>query len=83
MNGGGAKKKVYVPKGPTDKQIEARTPDGKRRITPIFIPPENEDTYVTSCRPSSLVQQLHTNNKALFITFTKGAGNFAKLPVIL
>ena len=26
------------PKGPTDKQIEARTSDGKRRITPIFIP---------------------------------------------
>ena len=26
------------PKGPTDKQIEARTADGKRRITPIFIP---------------------------------------------
>lgn len=45
VNGSGAKKKVYVPKGPTDKQIEARTPDGKRRITPIFIPPENEDTF--------------------------------------
>ena len=26
------------PKGPVDKQIEARTSDGKRRITPIFIP---------------------------------------------
>lgn len=29
------------PKGPT-KQIEARTSDGKRRITPIFIPIEDE-----------------------------------------
>ncbi len=28
------------PRGPTDKQIEARTSDGKRRITPIFIPPD-------------------------------------------
>ena len=33
-----AKMKLYS-KGPTDKQIEARTSDGRRRITPIFIPP--------------------------------------------
>ena len=44
-----ARKKLY-PKGPTDKQIEARTSDGKRRITPIFIPPpdnnvENDETF--------------------------------------
>ena len=32
--------KKLQPKGPTDKQIEARTSDGKRRITPIFIPPD-------------------------------------------
>eukprot|EP00093_Oithona_nana_P011366 11366.XXX_623356_621569_1 [CDS] Oithona nana genome sequencing. len=31
------KQKIH-PRGPTDKQIEARTSDGKRRITPIFIP---------------------------------------------
>ncbi len=31
------------PKGPTDKQIEARTSDGKRRITPIFIPPDEAE----------------------------------------
>ncbi|CAG0916956.1 unnamed protein product [Notodromas monacha] len=29
--------KVVI-KGPTDKQIETRTTDGRRRITPIFIP---------------------------------------------
>ena len=29
------------PQNPTDKQIEARTSDGRRRITPIFIPPPN------------------------------------------
>ena len=40
---GGVKKKVSMPKGPTDKQIEARTPDGKRRITPIFIPPNSSE----------------------------------------
>ena len=34
----GGKLKLH-PKGPTDKQIEARTSDGRRRITPIFIPP--------------------------------------------
>ena len=41
----GNKLKLY-PKGPTDKQIEAKTSDGKRRITPIYIPPpslENGD----------------------------------------
>ena len=41
----GGKLKLH-PKGPTDKQIEARTSDGRRRITPIFIPPpslENGD----------------------------------------
>lgn len=32
-----------VAKGPTDKQIETRTVDGKRRITPVFIPPPMED----------------------------------------
>jgi protein HIRA/HIR1 len=31
------------PQGPTDKQIEARTSDGRRRITPIFIPPPSVD----------------------------------------
>ena len=30
------------PRGPT-KQIEARTLDGKRRITPIYIPPDAEE----------------------------------------
>lgn len=27
-------------KGPTDKQIETRMPDGRRRITPLYIPPD-------------------------------------------
>jgi len=35
-----AKSELY-PQNPTDKQIEARTSDGRRRITPIFIPPPN------------------------------------------
>ena len=32
---------LIYPQNPTDKQIEARTSDGRRRITPIFIPPPN------------------------------------------
>ena len=32
------------PSGPTDKQIESRTTDGRRRITPIFIPPDAEES---------------------------------------
>ncbi len=27
-----------VIRGPTDKQIESRTKDGRRRITPVYIP---------------------------------------------
>lgn len=36
-------------KGPINKQIETRTSDGKRRITPMFIPPSSDgiDTSVT------------------------------------
>ena len=34
-NGGG-----HIPiKGPLDKQIEVKTSDGRRRITPMYIPP--------------------------------------------
>lgn len=29
-------------KGPINKQIETRTSDGKRRITPMFIPPPSD-----------------------------------------
>ena len=36
-NSATSKNRLY-PQGPTDKQIEARTSDGKRRITPIYIP---------------------------------------------
>ena len=38
VNGNGKTAAAVKPKGPTDKQIEAVTSDGKRRITPIFIP---------------------------------------------
>ena len=40
---GGARPKPK-PSGPTDKQIESRTTDGRRRITPIFIPPDAEES---------------------------------------
>ncbi|XP_050450855.1 protein HIRA homolog [Cataglyphis hispanica] len=37
-------------KGPINKQIETRTSDGKRRITPMFIPPpaDTTDTNISS-----------------------------------
>ncbi|XP_071744188.1 protein HIRA isoform X2 [Lepeophtheirus salmonis] len=38
VNGVSSIPQFVKPKGPTDKQIEARTLDGKRRITPVFIP---------------------------------------------
>lgn len=31
--------------GPTDKQIETRLADGRRRITPLFIPPPPDIGY--------------------------------------
>lgn len=31
-------------KAPINKQIETRTSDGKRRITPMFIPPSADTT---------------------------------------
>jgi len=34
-------------RGPTDKQLEMRTSDGKRRITPMFILPNSETTNQT------------------------------------
>ncbi|GIX97490.1 protein HIRA [Caerostris extrusa] len=37
-NSQGSKPSLHI-KGPTDKQIETRLADGRRRITPLFIPP--------------------------------------------
>jgi len=43
MNGNRAAPSL-VKKGPTDKQLEMRTSDGRRRITPIYIVPNSETT---------------------------------------
>jgi len=47
-----SKSRLYPP-NPTDKQIEARTADGRRRITPIFIPvtTENGSAEPSASRP--------------------------------
>ncbi|KZC10950.1 PREDICTED: protein HIRA homolog [Dufourea novaeangliae] len=37
-------------KGPINKQIETRTSDGKRRITPMFIPPPSDTMDSSSAR---------------------------------
>ncbi|KAH9422787.1 hypothetical protein DERP_008050 [Dermatophagoides pteronyssinus] len=42
-------------KGPTDKQIEIRSADGRRRIIPLFIPP-------TTVAPDSVANNTDTNN---------------------
>ena len=47
-----ASKQRLHPQGPTDKQIEARTSDGKRRITPIFIPMMENGTSSVGGGPS-------------------------------
>ena len=39
-------------RGPIDRQIETRTPDGKRRITPKFLlPPDRTMPMLTSSEP--------------------------------
>jgi hypothetical protein len=40
-NGGGGGGSAAI-KGPLDKQIEVKTSDGRRRITPMYIPPTVE-----------------------------------------
>ena len=40
-------------KGPTDKQIEVKTSDGRRRITPMFIPPTLEGDWSRNSTMSS------------------------------
>ncbi|CAH1800805.1 unnamed protein product [Owenia fusiformis] len=43
LNGiGGNSNSTQTPIKPTNKQIETRTPDGRRRITPIFLAPQPE-----------------------------------------
>ena len=44
-----------VVKGPIDKQIETRLADGRRRITPVFIPPpmeEDDGSVVAEATPT-------------------------------
>ena len=48
--------------GPTNKQIEMRTADGRRRITPMYIPPPETDcdieTSFSSSRPEKSTIQV-------------------------
>lgn len=44
------------PRGPTDKQIEARTSDGRRRITPIYIPPPTVENGTTENGESAMAK---------------------------
>lgn len=46
----GSKTRLWPNQNPTDKQIEARTSDGKRRITPIFIPPPSVENGVVDSK---------------------------------
>ena len=48
VNGNGKITNSFPKRGPTDKQLEMMTSDGRRRITPIFILPTAEDTVNTS-----------------------------------
>jgi len=49
-----ASRSSQIVKGPTDKQIETRTVDGRRRITPVFIPPPMEEEAGPHNAPSQM-----------------------------
>merc|ERR550519_501662 len=44
VNGNSRAAPALTKRGPTDKQLEMRTSDGRRRITPIYILPNSETT---------------------------------------
>jgi len=44
VNGNNKATPTIAKRGPTDKQLEMRTSDGRRRITPIYILPNSETT---------------------------------------
>lgn len=46
-------------KGPTNKQIETRTSDGKRRITPMFVPVAPESSLVLN--PYNFISRIYCN----------------------
>ena len=48
MNGNSKMTNSFPKRGPTDKQLEMMTSDGRRRITPIFILPTAENSVNTS-----------------------------------
>ena len=48
VNGGTKLTPSFPKRGPTDKQLEMMTSDGRRRITPIFILPDAENTINTT-----------------------------------
>lgn len=53
VNGNGRVNATLAKRGPTDKQLEMRTSDGKRRITPMFILPSAEQTNPASFNGSN------------------------------
>lgn len=45
---------LRLAKGPTDKQIEIRSSDGRRRIIPLFIPPISDVSAMANANGNSL-----------------------------
>lgn len=65
-----------VAKGPTDKQIETRTVDGRRRITPVFIPPLMEEDDAQSSHASN-----HSSAALVQPTFSSSTESRSKIVV--
>lgn len=63
-------------KGPTDKQIEIRSADGKRRIIPLFIPPA-----ISSTGQNSSTASLPANIPSRPLTFSSSSESKSKIVI--
>ncbi|UXI15073.1 NADH dehydrogenase complex I [Sarcoptes scabiei] len=71
-------------KGPTDKQIEIRSADGRRRIIPLFIPPTTAQTSEknpTTSNASNSQQSMSSLIESRPITFSSSSESKSKIVV--
>ena len=69
-------KASFVP-GPLDKQIEVRTTDGRRRITPMYLPPVIENGAAPDGSQSS---SLNLFGKNQMLSSSSGAKSKIAIP---
>ncbi|KAI2799566.1 hypothetical protein RDWZM_007578 [Blomia tropicalis] len=71
---------MRLAKGPTDKQIEIRSADGRRRIIPLFIPPITDAT-ATAVSTSSTILPVTASNPSQPISFSSSRESKSKIVI--